>query len=138
MKKNKRFVFDTNTLVSAFLLSSNTIAARAYYKAIETGELVLSDNTFNEFSDVFIRPKFDRYVPLSKRMIIIEDLRSVVKVVPVKAVIEICRDHKDDKFLELAVDANATCIVTGDMDLLVLNPFRQIPIVTAADFLKLF
>jgi putative PIN family toxin of toxin-antitoxin system len=49
-----------------------------------------------------------------------------------------CRDPKDNKFLELAVEANASCIVTGDKDLLVLDPFRGIPILTAADFLKKF
>jgi putative PIN family toxin of toxin-antitoxin system len=34
------------------------------------------------------------------------------------------RDTKDNKFLELAVAAIASCIITGDKDLLVLNPFR--------------
>jgi putative PIN family toxin of toxin-antitoxin system len=45
-----------------------------------------------------------------------------------------CRDPKDDKFLELAVSGQADIIVTGDADLLVLNPFRDIPIVTPATF----
>jgi putative PIN family toxin of toxin-antitoxin system len=49
-----------------------------------------------------------------------------------------CRDTKDNKFLELAVSANASCIITGDKDLLVLNPFRGIPILNAADFLNNF
>ncbi len=47
-----------------------------------------------------------------------------------------CRDPKDDKFLELAYSAKAKCIVSGDQDLLVLHPFRGIPIKTAAEFLK--
>ena len=49
--------------------------------------------------------------------------------------IEECRDPKDNKFLELAVAGNADCIVTGDKDLLVLNPFRSIPIITAGEFI---
>ena len=48
-----------------------------------------------------------------------------------------CRDPKDNKFLELAVCANATCI-TGDKDLLILHPFRNIPILNAVDFLNNF
>lgn len=48
-----------------------------------------------------------------------------------------CRDPKDNKFLELAVSANAPCIITGDKDLLSLNPFRDIPIVSASDFLNM-
>jgi len=51
---------------------------------------------------------------------------------------KVCRDPKDNKYLELAVAANASCIVTGDQDLLVLNPFRNIPILTSADFLAQF
>ncbi|MBX9781791.1 MAG: putative toxin-antitoxin system toxin component, PIN family [Chitinophagaceae bacterium] len=49
-----------------------------------------------------------------------------------------CRDPKDNKFLELAVAANATCIITGDIDLLVLNPFRNIAILNAAVFVATF
>jgi hypothetical protein len=46
MTKIKFFVIDTNTLISAFLLSQNSIAAQAYYKARLAGKLVLSESTF--------------------------------------------------------------------------------------------
>jgi hypothetical protein len=49
-----------------------------------------------------------------------------------------CRDPKDNKFLELALAGNADCIVTGDKDLLVLNPFRGIKIISPSDFLIQF
>ena len=48
-----------------------------------------------------------------------------------------CRDPKDDKFLALAVNGQADFIVTGDRDLLVLNPFRGIAIVQPEEFLSL-
>ena len=47
-----------------------------------------------------------------------------------------CRDPKDDKFLELAVTGQADCIVSGDQDLLVLHPFRGVPIVTPRGFVE--
>ena len=47
-----------------------------------------------------------------------------------------CRDPNDNKFLELAVCGNADVLVTGDDDLLVLNPFRRIAIVKPRDFLS--
>jgi len=47
-----------------------------------------------------------------------------------------CRDPHDDKFPELAVNDHADLIVSGDGDLLALNPFRQIPIVTPAAFVQ--
>ena len=52
--------------------------------------------------------------------------------------IDICRDPKDNKFLELAVSGEADFIISGDRDLLVLNPFRSIEIITANDFLTRF
>jgi uncharacterized protein len=45
-----------------------------------------------------------------------------------------CRDQNDDKFLELAVNGHADVIVSGDADLLVLDTFRGIPIITPAAF----
>jgi len=40
-----------------------------------------------------------------------------------------------NKFLEAAVNGRADVIVTGDKDLLDLNPFRSIAIMTPADYL---
>ncbi|HTV30950.1 MAG TPA: putative toxin-antitoxin system toxin component, PIN family [Xanthobacteraceae bacterium] len=50
--------------------------------------------------------------------------------------IEAGRDPTDDKFLELAVSGQADMIVTGDLDLLVLHPFRSIPIIDPAAFIQ--
>ena len=47
-----------------------------------------------------------------------------------------CRDPSDDKFLELAVNGHADLIVSGDADLLALNPFRGVPIVPPATFVQ--
>lgn len=44
--------------------------------------------------------------------------------------VSICRDPKDNKYLELALSGKADCIITGDKDLLVLHPFDNIPILT--------
>ena len=136
MKKIKIFILDANTLISAFLLSNNSVSAKAYYKAKTEGKLTFSEDTFNEFSDVFIRPKFDRYIPLVKRLIIINDLKLLVTFAPIIETIQACRDPKDDKYLELAISTDASCIVTGDKDLLVLNPFKNIPILTPASFIQ--
>ena len=51
--------------------------------------------------------------------------------------VNVCWDPKDDRILELALNADAGVIVTGDMDLLVLNPFRGVRIVTPTEFLAL-
>ena len=138
MKKDRNIVLDTNTLISAFLLSENSTAAKAYYKAKSLGTITMTDDTFNEFSDVFVRSKFDKYLSLTQRLAIIADLKPLVNFVTVTEIVRVCRDPADDKYLELALSADALCIVTGDKDLLVLHPFKNISILTPSDFLITF
>ncbi|MDB9482837.1 putative toxin-antitoxin system toxin component, PIN family [Dolichospermum circinale CS-537/05] len=49
-----------------------------------------------------------------------------------------CRDPKDDKFLEVAINGNVTHIITGDKDLLELHSFQGVDIITATQFLEIF
>jgi hypothetical protein len=49
-----------------------------------------------------------------------------------------CRDSKDNKYLELAISRHAESLITGDEDLLVLNPFRNIKIITVLEFLDTY
>jgi len=130
-----RFVFDTNVLVSAALLPSSK-SRRALELALKQGKLLLSLPVLAEICEVLGREKFRRYIDE-------EDIRTFVAVltreaewVDVDVRIAACRDPKDDKFLELAVSGRATCIVTGDSDLLALNPFQGIAIITSQALLK--
>jgi putative PIN family toxin of toxin-antitoxin system len=135
MSQTDLFVIDTNILISAFILP-NSVARKALNKARKDGYIVASEQTLDEFANTFIRPKFDKYVPLEDRLEIIDDFFSLVYHLNPSFEIIVCRDPKDDKILELAFAAKAKCIITGDQDLLVLNPFRGIPIKTAAQFLE--
>ena len=136
MRNHKHFVLDTNTLISSFLLK-NSVSKLAYDKARITGQIIMSHETFNELSGVFVRGKFDKYISLQKRIEILEELSSLVSFVKLTETVVICRDAKDDIFLSLALSAKADCIVSGDSDLLVLNPFRDIPIINPSDFLSM-
>jgi putative PIN family toxin of toxin-antitoxin system len=49
----------------------------------------------------------------------------------------ICRDPKDDMILECASLANASMIISGDKDLLVLKQYNEIQILTPREFIKL-
>ncbi|WP_295674158.1 putative toxin-antitoxin system toxin component, PIN family [uncultured Mucilaginibacter sp.] len=133
----KIFVFDTNSLISANL-SPDSVNRKAYERAQEIGITVHSESTFLEFSEVLTRPKFDKYISNQKRQQEISAFERKSQLIKISSKISICRDPKDNKFLELAIDSGAACIITGDKDLLVLNPFEGIPILTAADFLKAF
>lgn len=56
----KYFVFDTNTLISAFLLI-DSINRKAIIRAILDGEIAFSSETLNEFKEVIFRKIFDSY-----------------------------------------------------------------------------
>ncbi|OCR02722.1 putative toxin-antitoxin system toxin component, PIN family [Oscillatoriales cyanobacterium USR001] len=129
-----RFVIDTNILVSA-LLFSNSKPRQALDKAQDIGIILLSNDTFLELETVLLRPKFDRYITLEKRTEFLENLAETTLFIEPDESINDCRDPKDNKYLELAVSGEANCIITGDEDLLVLNPFRGISILTVQLFL---
>ena len=63
---------------------------------------------------------------------------SEVKVVEPKLSINICRDPDDNKFLECAADVKAYYIVSGDKDLLTIQKYDDIEIVTAAEFCDMY
>jgi putative PIN family toxin of toxin-antitoxin system len=128
-----RIVFDTNTLVSRLLLA-DSVPAQAVRKAVNEAQLLVSDATMTELADVLARPKFDAYVSLEDRQQFFRLLGRVALMVPVVHTIRACRDPSDDKFLELAVNGDADLIVTGDEDLLALDPFRGIPVITPAAY----
>ena len=134
---NNVFVFDTNSLVSASLLPVS-VSRQALNKATENGKLAASNATLDEFVEVLFRKKFDKYFTEEERWITIEKI--IAKAVffsPVETITD-CRDPKDKKFLELAICAKADCLIIGDKDLLILHPFRGIPIVNAFDFINRF
>jgi putative PIN family toxin of toxin-antitoxin system len=128
-----RIVVDTNTLVSRLLLA-NSVPAQAVRKAVGEAQLLASDATTTELADVLARPKFDAYVSLEDRQQFIRLLGRVALMVPIVHTVRACRDPRDDKFLELAVNGEADLIVTGDEDLLALHPFRGVRIITPAAY----
>ncbi len=135
--RNNFFVIDTNTLISAFLFKLSN-PRKAFDKAIDIGKISASRETFKEFSEVLLRPKFDKYISTEGRLIVLQEFRGLTIFNEVSEIITDCRDPKDNKFLELAISSNASCIITGDKDLLVLHPFRDIPILNATDFINNF
>ena len=129
------WVVDTNALVSR-LLAPNGVAARAVDKALASGVLLMSESTLAELVDVIYRPKFDPYLDANERQRFIALLGGVSRMVQVAHPVKVCRDPKDDKFLDVALAGGARAIVTGDQDLLVLHPFHGIAVVTPAFFLE--
>ncbi|MCA9981844.1 MAG: putative toxin-antitoxin system toxin component, PIN family [Anaerolineales bacterium] len=132
-----RFVFDTNVLISAALFEGS-VPSQALRYALEVGDVLWSLPSLQELSMVLSRPKFERYVTKVEREQFLLSFARRGVLVEITETVEACRDPKDDMFLELAISGQATCIVSGDMDLRVLHPFRGIDILSPPEFLTVY
>lgn len=98
--------------------------------------MLISVPVLLELAEVLSRKKLKKYLLEEERMWFLVALLRESELVEITEAVTDCRDAKDNKFLELAVSGQADFIVSGDQDLLVLSPFRGIPILTPRAFLK--
>jgi len=128
-----RLAFDTNVLISA-ILAPDSLPANVLNWGEKNGAVLYSDVILTELLSVLQRPKFAKYVDAED----IEGLSLRVRrswcCVPILRKVKLCRDPKDDKFLELALNGKASHLITGDTDLLILNPFQNIPVINPRSF----
>lgn len=130
-----RCVVDTNVAVSALVLPFS-VPRRAIDWVLERGTLLISWPVLAEMSEVLGRPRFRRYVREEVARNFLYSMAREAEWVETPAEVIASRDPKDNKFLSLALSGRATHIITGDKDLLVLDPFREIRILNPADFLS--
>ena len=135
MREPERVVVDTNVFVSQ-LLRLSSVPGQAAGEAMDTGVVLVSAATLNELADVLAQAKFDRYASLEQRIQFIRLIANTAEFVPIIHPVRECRDPKDDKFLEVALNGRADVIITGDADLLAMNPWREIAILSPADYLR--
>lgn len=133
-----RAVVDTNILVRALIRPHGSVGPVLLRLRSGHYTLLYTQSLLEELVDVFSRPRIrDKYGVTE------DDIKTVVALVllhgkagTVSQTLVVCRDPKDDKFLEAALAGNADVIVSGGEDLLVLDPFDGIPIVSPAEFLR--
>ena len=135
MTSDPRFVLDTGVLVSAVLLP-RSVPRQAVDFAFARGIVLASADTIGELDEVLRRPKFNRYLREEERLLFLAAFIRDAEIVDITNRVTECRDPRDNRFLELAVSGNATCIVSGDSDLLVLNSFRGVAVLTPQEFIS--
>lgn len=127
-----RVVIDTNIWIS-FLIGK---ALGGLSEAIisERITILFSEELFAELIEVLQRPKFKKYFPAAAIEELIVLLYDKVEWVEIACHFEDCRDKKDNFLLDLSVSGHADYLVTGDDDLLILNPFHSVKIVSYRAF----
>jgi len=128
-----RVVIDTNIIVSAYLGG----ALEGIIIAWKSGKftLVVSREIAEEYLEVLRRPKF------RIEQVEVDDFAALLLdraefVIPLEAITVVKDDPTDDKFLEAAIAGKANLIISGDAHLLDLKSFRNIPIITARQFVE--
>ena len=136
MKKTK-IVLDSNLWISYFLGKHvrnylNQILADSRF------DLLISQRSIDELSIVLARPKFENYITKEQSETLLALIRRRSIFIDVTSQIILSRDSKDDYLLSLSHDGQADYLITGDVDLLVLEKFEQTIIIKIADFINLY
>jgi len=131
-----KVVIDTNIWIS-YLLGSllQGMDEKILSKEIK---VVVSDELLKEISEVSSRPKFKNIFTAKRIKELFSLLDSYAIVVSPSQKVNVCRDGKDNFLLEVALEGEADYLVTGDEDLLVLDPFHNTKIVKPKDFEGIF
>ena len=126
-----RVLLDTNVLVAA--LVARGVCTDLVEHCVRQHLVVSSQPLLDEFRDVLTRKLRQRAVDVRAALRLFEETFTLV--IPV--VIEpICRDRDDDVVLATALAGECVAVVTGDQDLLILDPFRGIRVLAPAAFWK--
>ena len=134
-----KLVLDTNTIVSAFFWEGNEAEL---LRKIEQGKakLYITNGILKEVKEVIRRPKFNEVMKkagLTPDQIMQKIVSLSHLVIAQKITVKVCRDEKDNKFLECAESAKADYLVSGDKDLLSLKEYKEILIVRTGRMLQL-
>ncbi len=134
-----RVVIDTNVWISG-MLSTRGTPAQLVRQVLSHGVAVFTQATFDELESRLWKPKFDPYLSIEARRLLLHDVNAAAQWVEVPtglAAGKWSRDPHDDAFVRAALAAKAPWLVTGDTDLLSIPPMDGLHILTPAAALAL-
>ena len=126
-----KVVIDTNVVVSAIFFGGRPrqLLEELLLRNIDT---VASPEIFTEYQETIdeLRSRYpDRPVQIPFPAIV-----AACSLVTPSDHFKVCRDPDDDKFIDCAVAGKCIYIISGDKDLLSLENFREIEILTVSQF----
>lgn len=131
-KRKIRVIVDTNCWIS-FLIGKR-LSRLVDLLSREYVQLIICNELLAEIRDVTSRPKFAKHFPSEEVESLIEFMQIIGEQVEPHSKIQLCRDESDDYLLNLAVEAHAQYLVTGDQDLLIIRKIEDCSIVDAVTF----
>ncbi len=126
-----RVVLDTNVLIASFI--ARGICTDVFERVISDHELIISPHILDEFERVMSLKLGLNPGRVARAAALLQRKGRIVEPEPLAS--PVCRDPDDDRVLALARASGADCLVTGDEDLLILNSFEDVPIISPRQFL---
>jgi len=126
-----RLVVDTNVLIAG--LVADGLCRDIVKRRLPACELFTSRALLDELAEI-LREKFDTRSQDLPLLQVYEAEATIVRPKPLPK--PICRDTDDDEVLATAVAARAEIILTGDDDLLALEEFQGIRILSPRKFVQ--
>lgn len=130
----KRIILDSNILIS-YLFLKETKLKLIVDRIIQNNVILISQQTFNELVTTLEKDKIKKLIQ--------QDIKEFLRLyelyaerIDIVSNISDCRDSKDNIFLELAVDGDADIIITGDKDLLTLDPYHKTRIISLKEYIN--
>jgi len=133
-KAKNRIVLDTNLWIS-FLLTKE-LSKLDKILADKKVLLIFTEELLEELVEVMSRSKFSKYFTTSDTEHLLLLIRERSIFIEVISKVEMCRDPKDNFLLSLCVDGNASHLITGDKDLLVLGKIGKTQIISIKEYLN--
>ncbi len=117
-----RIVIDANVLISA---AFGGIPLDAVSRAFSIGEVYLSPAIVLEIGGTIERLSTKLGEEKTKILSVLwERFESLCRIAEPERTVSICRDPKDDAYLSLCAAVGADYLITGDKDLLAIEPSR--------------
>ena len=136
MENDIKIILDVNIWVSAFI--SRKMEQQVQAIIIQDNvEVIACNELLEELQQTLQKPKLKKYISLERAQLAIELVKQSATFIDIESTVELCRDNKDDYLLALVKDAQASFLLTGDKDLLVLKLFEKAQIIKLSDYVIL-
>lgn len=131
----QKVILDTNVVVSALIQKSFPFIILNDLYLERRIELCVSEPLIAEYYDVLNRPKFGKFPNFKlKADLILADIAANASFFTPRKKVKKLRDADDDMILELALEAKADFIVTGNTNDFTISKFKKTRIVSPAGY----
>ena len=139
-----RIVFDTNIYLSALVFDNKPELIIIDCFDNNDFTILLSQEIFDEIKGKFLNGRVQEIAEKASRFLTMDKIKEYIDLIEKNTLvittiskIHICRDTKDNMFLELVKDGKANFLISGDKDLLALKEFEGCKIMSVSEFINL-